>query len=237
MRKFYTNQNLDNDNIILEEDFNHIVNVLRKKVGDNIILFNNNGYNYIFEIFKINKKNIELKLIEKIQNFKENFCNITVFQSNIKNDNLDLIIQKLTELNIDNLKLFNSEFTNIKLKEIKLDKLNKISLEACKQCERSKSLNISFIGEFNSLLNEISKFDMVVFAYEKSNQNLKEIFKTKNIKKNVAIIIGPEGGFSETEKEELIKLENIKEVSISKNILRAETAAIMLSSILMYELN
>jgi len=50
MRKFYTNQNLDNDKIILEEDYNHIVNVLRKKEGETIVLFNNNGYNYIFKI-------------------------------------------------------------------------------------------------------------------------------------------------------------------------------------------
>lgn len=237
MRKFYTNQNLDNDKIILEDDFNHIVNVLRKKEGESIVLFNNNGYNYTFEIVKINKKNVELKLVEKTQNFKENFCNIKVFQSNIKSDNLDLIIQKLTELNIDNLALFNSEFTNIKLKEIKLDKLNKVSLEACKQCERSKSLNLSFVGDFDKLIEELSEFDMVVFAYEKSEKSLKEIFRTKNIKKNVAIIVGPEGGFSEIEKEKLIKLENVYEVSISKNILRAETASIMLSSILMYELN
>lgn len=237
MRKFYTNQNLDNDRLSLEDDYNHIVNVLRKKEGDTIILFNNNGYNYTFKIIKINKKNIELEFLERTQNFKENFCNITVFQSNIKSDNLELIIQKLTELNVDNLSLFNSEFTNIKLKEIKIDKLTKVSLEACKQCERSKSINLSFVGDFNKLLNELHKFDMVVFAYEKSDKNLKDIFKTKNIKKNVAIIIGPEGGFSETEKEKLIKLENVCEVSISKNILRAETASIMLSSILMYELN
>jgi len=237
MRKFYTNQNLDNDKIILEEDYNHIVNVLRKKEGETIVLFNNNGYNYIFKISKINKKNIELKKLEKIENFKENNSKITVFQSNIKNDNLDLIIQKLTELNVDNLTLFNSEYTNIKLKEIKADKINRVSLEACKQCERSKSLNISFVGDFNNLLEKLVNFDIVIFAYEKSKKVLKEVFKTKNIKKNVAIIVGPEGGFRESEKEKLIKLPNVYNVSISKNILRAETASIMLASILMYELN
>ena len=133
--------------------------------------------------------------------------------------------------------MFESEFTIVKTKETKLDKLNKISIEACKQCERSKSLNIENIGNFKNLLEKLKNFDIVVFAYERSIKSLKEIFRTKDIKKNVAIIIGPEGGFSENEKEILIKQNNVKEVSISKNILRAETASIMLSSILMYELN
>lgn len=237
MRKFYTNINLDCEKVVLEEDFNHIVNVLRKKEGDSLILFNNNGIDYTFIIEKINKRNLELKFISKKENYKNNFCNISVFQALIKNDKLELIVQKLTELNIDNLFLFESEFTNVKTKEAKLDKLNKISLEACKQCERSKSLNIENVGNFKNLLEKLKNFDIVVFAYEKSKESLKEIFKTKNIKKNVAVIIGPEGGFSDNEKEMLIKKENIKEVSISNNILRAETASIMLSSILMYELN
>lgn len=237
MRKFYTNLNLDCESIIIEEDYNHIVNVLRKKVGDNLILFNNSGIDYNFEITKINKKNIELKFISKKENFKDNFAKISVFQALIKNDKLELIVQKLTELNIDNLFLFESEFTIVKTKEAKLDKLNRISIEACKQCERSKSLNIENVGNFNNLLEKLKDYDIVVFAYEKSVKSLKEIFKTKDLKRNVSIIIGPEGGFSEKEKELLINKENVREVSISKNILRAETASIMLSSILMYELN
>ena len=65
MRKFYTNKNLDCENLIIEDDYNHIVNVLRKKEKDTIILFNYDGFDYEFCISKINKKNIELKFVSK----------------------------------------------------------------------------------------------------------------------------------------------------------------------------
>ena len=98
MRKFYTNINLDCEKVVLEEDFNHIVNVLRKKEGDSLILFNNNGIDYTFIIEKINKRNLELKFISKKENYKNNFCNISVFQALIKNDKLELIVQKFSQL-------------------------------------------------------------------------------------------------------------------------------------------
>lgn len=73
MRKFYTNINLDCEKVVIEEDYNHIVNVLRKKEDDNLILFNNNGIDYTFKIEKINKRNLELKFVSKRENNKENF--------------------------------------------------------------------------------------------------------------------------------------------------------------------
>ena len=93
MRKFYTNIDLDCEKIVIDEDYNHIVNVLRKKEGDSLVLFNNNGVDYTFKIEKINKRNLELKFISKRENSKENFYKISVFQALIKNDKLELIIQ------------------------------------------------------------------------------------------------------------------------------------------------
>lgn len=236
MRKFYVDKEVTNDKIILENDYNHIVNVLRKKIGDKIIIFNNMGVDYECEIEKINKKNIELRVINQKENIKDNKTKITLFQALIKSDKLELIIQKLTELNIDNMFLFESEHTVVKSRETRLDKFNKISIEACKQCERSKSIGLNFIGNFNNLINELKKYDCVFFAYEKSEKPLKDVLKNSKCN-NIAIVVGAEGGFSSAEQEKLIKLDNVKEVSLSKNILRAETASIFLSSIMMYEFN
>ena len=234
MRKFFVEDEIK-DFVVIENDFNHIINVLRKNIGDTIYVFNNKGIDYECEITKINKRNLEAKVLLKKENLKENSCKISVFQALIKNDKIELIVQKLTELNIDNLFLFDSEFTVVKAKDNKTDKLTKVSLEACKQCERSKSLFIDYVGDFNNLLLKLKEFDLVIFAYEKSLKKIKD-YKFKDVK-NVALIIGPEGGFSKIEQESLNKLSNVKEVSLSKNILRAETANIYLSGILMYEFN
>lgn len=236
MRKFYTNQDLNVKNIVLEDDYNHIVNVLRMKVGDSLYLFNGDGCDYTFRIEKINKKNIEAGFNSKKNNIKENVCKITLFQAFIKPDNLELIAQKLTELGVDEIALFNSDYTNMKCKETILEKLKKVSVEACKQCERSKMIDVSICGNLDSVIKRLNDFDSVIFAYEKSQNNLKRVI-SKCDAKNIAIIVGPEGGFSKEEKEKLIKLPNVKDVTISKNILRAETASIMLASIAMYELN
>ena len=84
------------------------------------------------------------------------------------------------------------------------------------------------------MVNKLQDYDLVIFAYEKSEISFKEIFAGQ---KNVAVIVGPEGGFSLSEVEKLRKLGNVKEVLISKNILRSETASIALCSVCMYELN
>lgn len=236
MRKFYTNQDLNVKSVILEDDYNHIVNVLRMKVGDPLYLFNDDGCDYTFRIDKINKKSIEASFNNKKTNLKENKCKVSIFQAFIKQDNLELITQKLTELNIDSLYLFNSDYTNLKCKESIFEKLNKVSIESCKQCERSKKLTINNAGNFESMLEILNNYDLVVFAYEKSNKSLKAALEGCGVK-NIAIVVGPEGGFSESEKKKLCELSNVKEVSISKNILRAETASIMLASVAMYQFN
>lgn len=236
MRKFYTKQDLNVKNIILEEDYNHIVNVLRMKVGDGIVLFNGDGADYTFRIDKINKKTIEATFNSKKTNFKENNCKVSIFQAFIKPDNMELLAQKLTELGADSLVLFASDYTNMKCKETIVDKLKKVSIEACKQCERSRAIDISICGGFDAMIDKLEGFDVVIFAYEKSAKSLKEALKNCNAK-NVAVVVGPEGGFSKEEKDKMLQLSNVKEVSISKNILKAETASIMLASVLMYEMN
>ena len=234
MRSYVDNKNIGNS-VEIVEDYNHIVNVLRLKVGDNIIVFNNTNFDYECKITKINKKSVECEVINKIENKIKN-SNLTVFQALLKGEKLDFLIQKLTEMNIENLNLFLSNFTISKWKEDKKEKLNKISIEACKQCGRSKSLNINYVGDFNKMLTCLNEFDLVIFAYEKSTESLKEALKNVQNKK-VAIIIGSEGGFSNIEAEALIRLKNVKCVSLGSTILRAETASLYLSSIVNFCLN
>ena len=111
------------------------------------------------------------------------------------------------------------------------DKMQEISNQSIKQCKRSIPMNVSDVMVFDEMVKSLSKYDIVIFANEcEKTASLKEIDISKN--DNVAIIIGSEGGFSEKEIAKIVKA-NGKSVSLGKRILRAETAAIALTSVIM----
>lgn len=233
MRSYYNNE--IKDFIETSEDYNHIVNVMRLKVGDTLTVFNGTNFNYETEIVEIGKKSIKCKVINKIENKIKN-SNVTVFQALLKGEKLDYLVQKLTEINVEKLVLFESEFTISKWKEDKLKKLEKISVEACKQCGRSVPLKIEFLKNVESVVKTFSSFDYVIFAYEKSNDSLKNVLKKLNNNK-VCLIIGSEGGFSEHEANLICCVKNVSCVSLGETILRAETASLTLAFTTIYENN
>ncbi|MBQ0017187.1 MAG: 16S rRNA (uracil(1498)-N(3))-methyltransferase [Clostridiales bacterium] len=240
-RKFYIKSEKSfefENNIIVEGDeFNHIANVLRYKIGDKITIIDGSGTDYECEIIEINKKNLLLKILSMKDCESETKSFVSVFQALVKGDKFELIIQKLTELGVKKLVPFSSEFCQVKPNTTRLDRLEKISIEALKQCGRAKQLEIDKVKSFKEMIEELSSYDKVVFAYENASENLspkifEDILKMKD--KKVAIVVGSEGGFSKDEAKELENLKNIKTVSLGNRILRAETASITLTSIVMY---
>ena len=155
-----------NNFVELSEDYNHIVNVMRLSVGDNLTIFNGSNFDFEAEICEIGKKTIKCKIINKTESKIKNSC-VTVFQAVLKGDKLDYLVQKLTEINIEKLVLFESEFTISKWKEEKLEKLKKISIEACKQCGRSVPLKIEFQKNIKSIINEFKNYDIIIFLTKK----------------------------------------------------------------------
>lgn len=231
MRSYFSGE--IKDVVEISEDYNHIVNVMRLKVGDKLTLFNGTNYNFETQIVEIGKKLIKCKLIKKTENKIKN-SNVTVCQALLKGEKLDYLVQKLTEINAEKLVLFESEFTISKWKDDKLKKLEKISIEACKQCGRSVPLKIEFLKNIESVIKTFSNFDTVIFAYEKSENSLKNTLKKLNNNK-VCLIIGSEGGFSEKEAELICENKNVNCVSLGGTILRAETACLTLSATTIYE--
>lgn len=231
MRSYFSGE--IKDIVEISEDYNHIVNVMRLKVGDKLTLFNGTNYNFETQIVEIGKKTIKCKLIKKTENKIKN-SNVTVCQALLKGEKLDYLVQKLTEINAEKLVLFESEFTISKWKDDKLKKLEKISIEACKQCGRSVPLKIEFLKNIESVIKTFSNFDSVIFAYEKSENSLKNTLKKLNNNK-VCLIIGSEGGFSKKEAELICKNKNVNCVSLGGTILRAETACLTLSATTIYE--
>lgn len=213
------------------DEFLHAIKVLRNGVGDKISLIDGFGYEYESVIESVDKKSFTLKVLDKQLSKNETKSNVTVFQALVKGDKFELITQKLTELGISEIVPFESEFCQVKKHTTRLDRLEKISIEALKQCGRAKKVEIKPILTFDQMLESLKKYDVVVFAYEKATENIcSSMFNGSKI----AIIVGSEGGFSEKEVEKLSNLENIKIVSLGNRILRAETASIVLAGLSMF---
>lgn len=241
MRRFYIKSEksfeFEDNIIVLGEEFNHIVNVLRYNEGDKLIVIDGCGSEYYCVIEKINKKDLTLKIENILESNSETKANVTVFQALVKGDKFELIIQKLTELGVKKLVPFSSSFCQVKPNTTRLDRLEKISIEALKQCGRARKVEISDIKSFDEMSMLLKDFDKVIFAYEKEEQSLTKedlLDKNGNLYQNVAIIIGSEGGFSTEEYEKLKSLDNITSISLGNRILRAETASISLTSVVMY---
>ena len=236
MKRFYLEKELAvNEQLILEDDlYNQIINVLRMNKGDKLILFNGSELDYVCEIFEILKKKVVINVLSAEKNKANPIKNITLFQALVKGEKLELITQKITEIGVSKLVPFVSTFCDVKENTAKINRLPKITIEACKQCGRSIPVEICEPIKFNKVLELLQGFDMVVFAYEKADKPLNiEAINAQNI----AIVVGSEGGFSENEAQSIAGLKNALTISLGNTILRAETAAITLSSTIKFLAN
>lgn len=228
MKKFFAKA--QGSVFIFEGDELAHFNVLRCKMGEQILCYGEDGYNYLCEVTEIAKKQAVARVIEKTENTKNPKLNITMFQALVKGEKLDLIVQKLTELGVKELYTFSSEFAIAKANDNKLDRLNKISKEACKQCGRSIPLILHESIAFNKMIELLSNYDIILFANEKNTDRTLSFIKDK---KNIAIIVGSEGGFSDGEIS-AIETAGATSFGLGDRILRAETACIALASIVGY---
>lgn len=229
------NENLFDNKIFIQDknDINHLKNSFRIKVGETIRAVD--GLNeYICEVKSIEKKEIILEILEIKKNKKNKDVEITAGISIIKNDKMELVLQKLTEIGINKIFPLETKRTIVKLKE-KKEKWDIVVKEATKQCQRIDFLEICDIKKLKEV--NFSVYDLVVVPYEgEEEQKLKDIIKSLNKKpEKIFYLIGPEGGFDVNEIEYLNSLENAKIVSLGKNILRAETASIIVGGILINE--
>ena len=209
------------------QEFLHLVKVLRTSEGEDIICLLGDEFEYFCTVTHIFKKSLNAVINQKKLCQKNPKCNITLFQGAVKGEKLELITQKCTELGITKLVPFESNFTIAKKNLGKLDRLKKISQEACKQCGRSIPMEIcEFVG-FKTLTEIIKDFDLALFLFEHAplENTLTGILPQIQSAKNIAIIVGAEGGFSEAENTEILKA-NALPISLGERILRAETASI-----------
>lgn len=219
------------------ENSQHIVTVLRGRVGDEITVCDGEGTDYNCTLIDVNKKQALAKILEAVENTNEPDLKITLFQGLPKNDKMELVIQKCVEIGVDRIVPVKTDFTVVKLdnkEDKKVARWNKISESAAKQCGRGKIPVVEGIVSFKEAMNSLQSFDAVIIPYEKEKDRGIKEFLSDFKGKSIAVFIGPEGGFSD--KEIQLALEkNVSSVTLGKRILRTETAGLVTSVILLYE--
>ena len=221
--RYYFSKVLEKSVVIEGGEAQHLSRVRRCKLGDEIVAFNGDGFDYILKIKEIFKDKVITEIVEKKQNRAQKDVNVTVYLAMIKNDALTTAIDNLAELNVKQVKLFRSDYSVAVIDEKKLEKLNNIAIQASKQSERADVMNVSII-EKSKIEQDIQNYKNRFFAYEDSSE------KIENFTGDFAVIIGPEGGFSPEENKWFSSF--AKNVSLSKTILRAEVACVVAVSAL-----
>ena len=206
--------------------FHQIKNVLRMKIGNSLSLFCDNK-EAIYKIEKITSNDILLAWQEDIIIKNKTDREIILFQSLIKKDKMEWVIQKAVELGVTKIVPIISERSE--KKNINLDRLNKISLEASEQCGRQDLIKISEPKKFKNILKKSRGLSFLGDA--SGDDFVKSFLNKKNIKSNINIFIGPEGGWS-SEELKLAKDNKIEIVKLNNYILRSETASLAFLSLL-----
>ena len=244
MHKFFTDKEnfYDNKAKILGDDVKHLYRVLRLNEGDTIVLNNCQGEEFLGQIEDISKTEVLVDIKEKLEINNESEVKIYLFQGLPKSQKMDLIVQKGTELGVLEFIPTITERVDIKLKGDfkKLDRLNRIALEAAKQSKRTIVPTVTNPIDFKSAVERLKTMDLILVPYENQEgygiKNLMtELKDKKNNIKTIGVLVGPEGGFEYSEIEEL-KESGAKIITLGKRILRTETAGFVCASLINYEL-
>ena len=219
--------------LLEDDDVFHLTRVMRAKVGDKIEVVNE-GVVYVAQINRF--KPLEIDVVRRLKENNELPNNVVLIASLLKGDKMDLVLQKATELGVNEIVLLETERTVVKFKkddrELKIERFNKILKEAAEQSRRSVIPHLFRIITFDQLRDIDANVKMIAYEEEAGATNsFNKIVDSIKPGQKVAVLIGPEGGFAEHEVE--IAMNNgYKKVSLGKRILRAETASFYALSVI-----
>ena len=244
MQQYFLNEelNINSTYELSKDDSNHNVRIMRKQKNDKVYVVFNKEIKCICTIVDNNVDKVLVTPYEQVDGSNELSTKITVAIPPLKNDKIEYLIQKLTELGVSNILLFNSERNIAKIKKDKVDsKLNrwsKIVKEAAEQSKRNLIPDITYVDSLRDLIIFSEKYNHKVVAYEKEsvnedNINLKNLLHSNLNNKDVIAVFGSEGGLSENEINILTE-NNFDVIGLGKRILRAETAPLYFVSCVAY---
>lgn len=236
MPHFFIDSNNKQDGIITindEENYRHIARALRARVGESLLLIDENQIQYETKIEKITSKEILCQIIKSYPSNRDLEFDLYLAQSPLRSDAQLTIMEKSTELGVR--KVFPIVTDNCALKINKQEKWQKVMREASKQCERAKIPVCSDLTTIEKVLEK--EFDkIIVFAERSTEKSLKTFLRENPIQKGdkILVIIGPEGGFSEREFQ-YFRDKNLPLITLGDLILKAETAVIVALGDIIYE--
>ena len=223
IRLYYPNSIVENSTDLLSKEHTHYVaNVMRLKRGSIINFFNIEG-EWESEIVFLDKERVEVKFLKKVKeknSQKKNKIELAICL--VKKNPMEIILQKATELGVSKIIPIISERTEVK--ELNYDRAKKIVIEATEQSNQMFPPKISEVVKLKDFLKNLDKTTKLLFADVNSKDNL--ISEDFVDFKSLSILIGPEGDFSPSERQSILSFSQVVPFTISKNILRSDTAVI-----------
>ena len=230
IRLFFSNSITAGITDMLDKSQSHYLNkVMRVKENEFFSLFNSKG-EWEAKILKISKGLVEFEIVKQLRQ-KENMKDLWLAFSPIKSNYQNFMIQKATELGVT--KFLPIIFDRTIVRSLNVERLKKIAIEASEQSNRINIPSIEQTQNLESFLNS----NLVDLIFTDLNSTNKKIDKSKLTNKPICIIVGPEGDFSELEREKILTFRGVQTVKINENILRSETAVISAISIVNYAIN
>ena len=240
-RFFVPSENIDENTVkITGSDAYHIARSLRMAVGDEITVCDMHSHQHVCRLEKIRDEECVATILSTTSANTESPAEITLFMGYPKGDKLEFIVQKAVELGASTIVAFESSRCVKRPKAEKIEKqtarLSRIAEEAAKQCGRAKLPTVHAPISFKEALNQAKEAQLSLFCYEgDGTRSLKECIEKAESRESIAIIVGPEGGFSLAEAEEA-KKSGVLSVNLGPRILRCETAPLYALSAISYSL-
>ena len=224
--RIFINNSISSNLIIYVKDKQHhfLRNVMRIKINDNINVFDGISGEWASTVIAINRESTALRVTENIKKMQSS-PDLWLIFAPIKQNRMNIAIQKATELGVSKIIPCSTEYTNIK--NINVKNLYQNSIEASEQSQRLDIPSIEKEVNLKSLLDSWPKDRKLIFCDESNTDNkpiIDTILPLKNTTKKWSVLIGPEGGFSDTEKDLILKNNGAISVSLGNTILRSDTA-------------
>ena len=236
MPRFFTETIDENKGIITGDDAKHIAKVLRMKAGEKLVACDCQGKDYDCVISEVSDKQVELTVEKVYASETEPTVHVTLYQAMPKSDKMELIIQKAVELGVSAIVPVQTKRCvsrpDAKSMAKKLERYNRIALEAAKQCGRGRIPQVLPMLDYSEALTEMKKDERAFLFYENSTSSFRK--ELEQAVSSVSIMVGAEGGFEEDEVNRALE-QGVASLSLGKRILRCETAPLAALSIIMYE--